>query len=284
MILYIKKTSYLLSLLLLTHGCTENFLFDDHGKANKINSIKGTISIPNTNTPDNIVVYLEEFDIITRTNSEGKFSLDIPESDLQNISGEFNVYFYISNYYLEKRKLVIVNGKIEKLQSGLNINNEFINAIALIPFMNLNIEPKYILMMTSDGPRHTMEFTYTIKVDSDTVSVLLPYSNSTFGVISAAFVDGQLVQTVDILHWVKKRYGRGTYTDKLQFNVDRFNVSDGAHTFSPVILANHQPVPVSLYKLLGIDERHKILQNWFGVPFKKQNFQFEFFRSGIISN
>ena len=81
---------FILKLLL---SCTSNPFWDDPGTVELV--LSGNISAENNNMNVPISVYLETFDIYTRTDQDGDFSITIQntQSTDGSVSGSAKIYF-----------------------------------------------------------------------------------------------------------------------------------------------------------------------------------------------
>ena len=120
--LKVVKLIALLVIYVLIFSCTSNPLFkEDQVKSEQIS---GQILLDDESTPDNIYVWLEEFNLSTFTDSQGRFTLSIPSPEARglgsNFNGEVSLYFYVANYYIDSTTIIFANGRLLEDQAAIN--------------------------------------------------------------------------------------------------------------------------------------------------------------------
>ncbi|HDL19030.1 MAG TPA: hypothetical protein ENH29_08245 [Bacteroidetes bacterium] len=123
----LQKTIFLLPLsflvpvsILSMMSCTKNPVAGDAIIAPDIRQISGRVVLNDESTPDSVFIWLEGFDLNTRSDKDGQFTLALPlgsETVAQKLSGIYHLYFYVANYYWESA-IVIVNNGILLLSRG----------------------------------------------------------------------------------------------------------------------------------------------------------------------
>ena len=130
---------FILKLLL---SCTSNPFWDDPGTVELV--LSGNVSTENNNMDVPISVYLETFDIYTRTDQDGDFSITIQntQSTDGSVSGSLKIYFFIYNYQLDSAVVNFVNGRLSNNQSDFSTDGELVKPIQLKKILSgeLNFE------------------------------------------------------------------------------------------------------------------------------------------------
>jgi len=115
----IKNSIYISSgiclLVIVLFECTYN-PFGSEEITRKSNTIFGNIEMNHHNSPENVFVWLEGFDIGTLTDKSGNFRLEIPPREIQpgrGYTGSLKLYYYVSNFKLDSSVVVIQNGELE---------------------------------------------------------------------------------------------------------------------------------------------------------------------------
>lgn len=123
-------------------SCTENPLDtpDRIGIPDKI--LKGKVKMNDNSSPENVYVWLEGFDIGAYLDAAGQFKIILPPPQLQpsgGISGTFNLYFYISNFYLDSSQIVLQNGKLSLDHADVNDQGALRNPKYLRKMLKIDI-------------------------------------------------------------------------------------------------------------------------------------------------
>lgn len=104
----------LLFLLVYFLCCTENPIGEDEIAAGK-RHIRGQVRLSNNLSPEEVYVWLEGFNIATRTDAEGRFEFTLPvNSSYGNsggIDGAFNLYYFLANFNLATTEVLVRNGE-----------------------------------------------------------------------------------------------------------------------------------------------------------------------------
>ena len=143
MIFRLKLCICILLLLSFVMDCSKNPLFDD----NKIvtlgtNKISGKVQLSDGTTPDNVFVWLEGVNISTTTNNQGEFQLFLygpNEIADENLSGAFNVYYYLGNYTIDSSRVAISKGSFIFGQGDVNDDGEIGGVITLHKIVGISI-------------------------------------------------------------------------------------------------------------------------------------------------
>ena len=164
------KEVIILSILFIIIGCTENPFFKD--KPITGNRLSGTVKLQDaSDSYYHIYVWLEGYNIGVYADENGFFSIDITSfSQLGvNHSGNYKIYFYTNNYYLDSAKVVIVNNKIQYGQGDLNDEGELKNTVYLSELLDIDviIDNEIIHTDTLD----TIKFLIILDAIKDTVYI-----------------------------------------------------------------------------------------------------------------
>lgn len=128
----------LLSLTVLT--CTENSLFNDKIDSTNNRTITGHVYLSGETDHGNISVYLEGFNIETRTEMDGRFEINIPgNASSQPISGAYKMYFYLDNYSLESANILAVDGQLEYGHADLDTDGRLSKNVDLKKLLDISI-------------------------------------------------------------------------------------------------------------------------------------------------
>ncbi len=118
---------------LMGFQCSRSSLFENTIKAPS-STIHGNVRLSDGADSEEICVWMEGFDLFTRTDSLGGFSLQMPDPSLQpggGLSGEFNIYFYVANYRIDSVAVTIVEGHIESEPQIINDEGHLVEVVEL---------------------------------------------------------------------------------------------------------------------------------------------------------
>lgn len=129
--------------LAIYYGCTESPLGEDEISLGN-RQIQGEVRLSNNMTPGDVYVWLEGFNIGTRTDEEGKFQIALPPPSLQTnsngVTGAFNLYYFVANYNLTSTQIFTQNGLFVYSQGEINKDGQLNQPKFLT--QNLRIETK----------------------------------------------------------------------------------------------------------------------------------------------
>ena len=121
-------------------ACTNNPFFDDKVSADHELNVSGTIKLNDGSTPDNIYVWLEGFDVSTRTDKKGHFKLTLPSPQLQaggGLTGVYKIYYYIGNYKYASSSVLVRNGRFEYGSKDLDKKGKIVKTITLRKILDI---------------------------------------------------------------------------------------------------------------------------------------------------
>ena len=264
--------------MLCVMRCTQNPFGGD-----KITSghreITGSVYLHDGGDAEGVYVWLSGFNVGTYTNQSGDFSITLPresgQGSMGGLSGVYNVYFYLANYYLDSAQVVVRDG--EFVYSRANINNDG----RLTPPVELE---RFLRIRTSMEPPH-MQAAYTgpIRVSvtlssNDSVTVILPKSLS--GTLGAVLVKRQDSEEVLIYAAVQNLntripiiVSRTEKTISMDFNTLSSPLMPGDYMVIPYLLISHEPIPAELKQSLGSDVE-ELCPNYLKMPFRREGGNF----------
>lgn len=145
----------IINILFLLNHCTKNpFSNDDNNKIKK-EKIKGKVILSDGVTPDNIFVWLEEFNLSTYTDSNGEFSLTLPLPETQangnSYNGKFGVFYYSGNYKMDSITIELAEGKLVPDQFNIDNNGKIRHSKILYPYLNYEAQVLDPIIIGSDS-------------------------------------------------------------------------------------------------------------------------------------
>lgn len=126
-------------LLFLLISCTTNPLGKD--ESIQENNIFGKVTLNDGQDPGNIFVWLEPFDLSTRTDSDGSYSLRLPNPSAQSsggINGFHKLYFYVANYKINYLDIPFTNGRVEQTSEFVTLESGELPPIQLQKILDID--------------------------------------------------------------------------------------------------------------------------------------------------
>lgn len=131
----------LVFILIICNSCTHNPIFPL--KKTEQTTISGSVKLSDGLSPENTFVWLEDFNIYTYLEEDGKFELTLSPAVSQGIdggiSGIFEIYIYHPNYILDSSSVKLVNGKIAKNQDNIANDGSFKSEFLLQKFFSHSV-------------------------------------------------------------------------------------------------------------------------------------------------
>ena len=111
--------------------------------------IRGTVDLLNTTPDDNIFVWLEGFDLSTRTDEFGDFSIEIPKElseSTASLNGIFELYFYVANYKINSATITVRNGLFLYGEGDLNNQGSLTHTIQMHKILDILtlVQPQWV--------------------------------------------------------------------------------------------------------------------------------------------
>jgi len=268
-------------------GCTENPFFKDD-KITPINrTIVGKVELSDGVCPNNVFVWLEGFDLSTRTDRGGKFQIELPQPSLQpggGLSGVFKLYFYVANYQLKYVEIAVVNGNIEYSKAGLNDKGELNHTMILSKMLDLNasINPCSV----KEDSQDSISVIITARAVEDTVWATSLFSKPSYKgdtILITGFLkkadSGEFVRTI---YNKKKEYLPGFFPVSSEFpellhlviSHQPGTLPVGEYEVVPYILIQQENIPADLIKSLG-ENVEDFGADFLKIPLKVRNNKLE---------
>jgi len=265
---------HLIWILGVITSCTSNPIGDDEiGTSNR--QIQGQIGLSSQQTPDNVIVWLESFNIVTKTDGEGKFGLTLPASaQSSGVSGFFRVYYFLANFNVDSSSVLGKDG--EFVYSSADINNEG-------ELKTLKILRQFLRIETQVSPSVVLEnsFTGSIEIAAifsavlEPVTVIIPKTIG--GVLGAALIKNIdtgsariVLSNPGIETDETVRVGQTPVVRKMSFNFSINRLSKGKYEIVPYFLIKHQEIPAELWLSIG-EDLEQLGQNYLKIPIKSDN-------------
>lgn len=267
----------------LTMSCTKNpFGSDEITPGNR--EISGKVALSDGFNAEGVYMWLEGFDIGTRTNENGEFKVTLPPPAAQGtpsgVTGSFNLYFYLANYGLKSTTVVTRNGEFLFSQGEINKDGELNQPKELEKFLDINtiVEPASI----------STSYSGVVSVD---VHLVTPLNDSATVVFPATF--GRPLGTAILKHLdtgqlfsFQSLKGNPNQTAYIIGSVEQIIEKDfdiggaggvlpvGEYEVIPHILIRHEEIPTALLQSLG----QNFLEpgaDYLNIPIRREGGQLE---------
>ena len=280
------RPALLLSIATILHWqCTENpFSFGDEISTN---TIRGRVELSDHASPDNVLVWLSVFDLSTRTDENGDFSLSLPSSSARpegGIDGLYNVYFYAANYRIDSVQIPIFNGNVQYSNAIFNDREELYQTIRLSKILDIHatIDPVTI----QRGYPYNIDITFKVQAPKGKVLVKSSFSKPLFkgdpqymvGFIKKLNDDDPITQAV-------YRKDRGFRTVEFEIGFQSVELlplgiieepgqlPSGTYEAIPFLLIHQDNLPEGLMRSLG-ENVERFHPDFIKIPLKVKNNRF----------
>ncbi len=267
---------------LFIYDCTENPFYNDNNiSGNRV--IRGKVELSDQSNPDNVFVWLEDFDVHSRTDKNGYFQIILPSQEKQTgggLNGIFNLYFYVANFALDSAEVVIQNGAVVCSQGDLNDKGELRETKHLSKLLNIRVivSPETVLENSSDS----IYVMVALQAVHDSIEVVIPKMNQDIpkgrpDLLSAIFfkrIDSE-ENIVKLIHnggEVQRTYNVAKVTLQWRFYFEQTPgfFPPGDYQGFPYILIQQKNIPSGLMKSLG-ENVEDFNPNYLNIPLKLES-------------
>ncbi len=252
---------------------------------NKISSghrkISGKVKLHDGSSPEDVYVWLSDFNIGTYTDEKGQFNLTLPPKSSMGtsggVSGTFDLYFYIANYKLVSSQVVVRDGEFAYSRGDINKDGKIYETKTLRRFLRINTS----MSPASVSANYTgsIEARVTLQATIDSATVIVP--ESVGGMLGAIFVKKIDSHEVFIYKSVpisgtgsKLLVALSSRSLNMTFNLILNPLPPGKYEVIPYLLIAHETIPQGLIESIvsNVKELHP---NYLKVPFKREGGDFE---------
>ena len=241
--------------------------------------IKGFVDLLNTSPDDNIFVWLEGFDLSTRTDESGFFSIEIPKelnASTSSLNGIFKLYFYVANYEINIVNIPVRNGLFLYDEGDLSNQGSLTHTIQMHKILNIFtlVDPQWV----PDGFEGQIDVQVTLQATFDSVTVIYPKSVGGLlgGVLlrnlktQEIFVDipdeGASTRSYDVI-------GTNPKSRRMVFELNGINFRDlflplGTYEVIPYFLIEHDNLPQELVETIAVDAE-VIGKDFLKIPYRR---------------
>lgn len=239
--------------------------------------ISGKVELHDGGSPENVYVWLSNFDIGTRTDKAGEFTIILPPKSVQAVSGTFTLYYYIANYLLASSEVVTRDGEFVYDQGDINKKGQLCLPKVLRRFLSVttSVSPSSV----TENYTETIKVTVSLRATIDSVTVIIPGSSGyTLGAVFIRKLDSPGVFIYESIPGLAPRrqlmIGSVPTTLKMTFNLVMKPLAKGKYEVVPYVLPAHQKIPVGLMQSIGADVEG-LNTNYLNIPFRREGGEFE---------
>jgi hypothetical protein len=277
---------------LFIQGCTENPFKSDNVSSGS-SQISGKIRLSGSNSPEDVYIWLEGFNVGTRSNASGDFELTLPPSSVQgtpgNAGGSFNIYFYVANYRLDSVKVIVKNGQFVYSQGNINEKGQLLQPVFLRELVQ--ISTTVFPASVSNDPDGLIKANVTLEAKTDSVTIYFPsvvngllapviFQNTGTNEI---FIMETTISGIQLYEKVTLNQSESMVRE-YWINIGRGRrITAGTYIIIPYLLIRHEPIPGALIESLG-ENVNQLGPDYLNVPFKRIGGQLNVFVSSDSSN
>ena len=262
-------------------SCTSNPV-GESGISSGRSAIQGQVKLSNFLSPDNVYVWLEGFDIGTRTDEQGNFQFMLPppaaQSNAKGVTGAFRIYYYVDNYALASTQVSIQNGFFVYSTDEINGQGELRKPKFMLQRLKVSTKLSSTVFSNSElsNTPVLLRVDVALSTTDDSVVVFYPgLANNVFGPLLFRNVDTNDIQIVgsqitslvasalDTLKNNKPLFR----TMVLEMSGNRF--ASGQYEVIPYVLVHDQVVPADLIDSIGQNVK-ELGSDYIKLPIKRE--------------
>jgi hypothetical protein len=262
-------------------GCTSNPFGDDE-ISGRDRVISGVVQLSDNLSPKGVYVWLEGFNVGSRADEQGNFQIVLPPPDSQSssggVSGVFNLYFYMANFNLITKPVIVRNGMFVYSQGEIDKNGKFNNPIFLSQTLSINTEMRPAIVPSDT--ESLISARVTLRAIKDTVAVFFPV---TVGQYLAPLIFKNIVTEETFI--IQFALGGVELSDFLTVNSDPRtrlfvtglspgDLSIGTYEVIPYLFVKDDNVPQELINSIG-ERVEELGPDYLLLPFLRDGGEFE---------
>jgi hypothetical protein len=276
-----KQWIYLfLSLYLINYlGCTGNPV-TEHEIVLPNRQIRGSVRLSDNLSNEGVYVWLEGFNIGTRTDSQGKFQITLPsQGSPGGITGAFNLFYYVANFVLASTPVFIQNGEFVYSIGEIDSRGELSSPKFLLQnlFIETRVNPSSVSLsdLSEAGDQFVIvRVDVILQAPVDSVIVFFPgLVNDTFGPLIFRNVNNGeisiLESTITELVFSDLDTIDAVPTTRIMaLKLGRNDLLPGEYEIIPYLLVKEKGVPPLLIASLG-ERVEELGPNYLNIPFRR---------------
>ena len=275
----------LLLLLPLHTACTENPFGGDNTVTGGQQEISGTVSLSDGSSPEGVVVWLQDFNLLTRADAQGKFQIILPPKPDGESSGtvsQHRLFLYLANYVLAVRQVAVLGGAFFYDRGDVDANGKLRRPVVL---------PRALRIVTEATPQpgNPEQIDVLVSMQSDEIScvrALNPLIGSIDKLIPVDTLGAVIIRGLDsgattVYRSLEQAAGNEILVvcqtplqRALSFNSAQLGLVPGRYQVVPFILVDPENVPLALLAKLG-SRLNQLGNNYLRKPMRWEGGFFE---------
>ena len=251
---------FLNALLVLFSGCIENPFGGKDEISSGTRSVSGMVQLNDHASAEGAYVWLESFNLGSRADASGKFSLTLPPPAAQGgngATGVFSLYSYIANYTYTTARVATRNGAFIYSEADINKNGEIISTTTLRKFLSIStaVTPASV----PSGYTQLIDVQTTLQAVGDSVSFIVPETPGVGDLIGALLIRNLAQPEVFIykttpLGGVRERVrllSGQRHIRAAGISLISLPLPPGNYELIPYLLLRHQALPQEMMDAMG---------------------------------
>ncbi|MFQ5628913.1 MAG: hypothetical protein ACE5I1_09150 [bacterium] len=239
-------------------------------------AITGEVSLFDGSNPEGVYIWLEGMNLGTDTNADGSFQLALPSDINQNSTSQTNgvlkLFFYLANYGLSEKQVVIRDGEFVYNRGDVNKNGQLTPSLALKRFLHIKSDIFPAKVPTNFSG--VIEASVTLEAPEDSVTVVFPKGIGGFlGAVLLKKLDSHQVFIYEAVPGVESvesiLVGNASKTRGMGFGISQRPLPVGKYEVIPYLLVAHEAIPAGLLESLGRNVTD-LTPTYLNIPFRRE--------------
>jgi hypothetical protein len=277
---YSPPAFWLAVFFIFFYGCTSNPFGGDKISEEK-RTVSGTIKLADQTSAKDVYVWLAGFNLGAYTDEQGQFQLTLPPKGGQGtsvgVSGVFNLYPYLANYYLDSAATIIQNGLFVYSRGDINKDGKLAASKVLRRFLRISttVSPAAVSKTYSGN----IGVTVTLEAVDDSSTIIFPKSiGGLLGAVLFKRVNSEEVFVFEFSPGANTRditiIGRSPKSRVMLFNLLQVPLPPAQYEVIPYLLVRHQKLPKGLIESLAANVE-ALGPDYLKLPFRREGGLFE---------
>lgn len=272
-ILVVVSTMYIFT------KCTQNPIFSDNIIPAANHWVRGQVMLSDSIIAKGAAVWMEGYELGAFTDDNGEFNILLPPGGSFQAGAEngiFRLFFYVGNYEIVCRYVVIIDGKVASNQGDVGLQGFLNDKVSLKKL--LDIETHVQPLIISDGPDTLHCEVVLTPTENDTIQFLAQANRSyLFSAFlrSLDYPQAKIIkaQTASMLLNVFT-IDKSELRMKLNIYIRPAELLGGRHEVIPFIILYQPYLPEGLKRLINYDFQSYNLA-YLNIPYHRRGGQFE---------
>lgn len=275
--------------VLVMNQCTENPLFNDASIATEKRWIRGEVYLNTGEPATGAVAFIEGYEVGTFVDGNGAFRLQISGGSLSGDSenGIFKVFFYINNYKLTTRQVMVRQGLI--LDGELDIENDgFLEErVVLRPLLKMKTTASLGMKVYHTGYIDTLlSFKSTCTIDSRPLYIMNKGTRINCCFLFPQDIDGMedVVINNEAMTVSMMMINTSVWEAAYEMSLNGGRLKKGEYQYIPWFVIHQSDIPEAMKDFIGYD-MCSVDRSYMNLPFLREGGRFYLdYKSFVIKN